>query len=326
MRWRLAVCLVLPWMAGCVDVEPGTSSDAIEAEQVVYAEYEQDRGAATARFLRAWRTGAPDRSRGVDRIRWIAIAHLLNQEGQGPRADIRHLLLQSLDDEDAEIASRAALALVHVKHPAVMNGLLDTVESPTTDAGVREVATHALRTKLNRRMFSAEEGDREVLLRRLDLTCGVKPPSAGMDAVCDAAREPLRDYRRERSLEACAAREGAQVAACIEQMRAPHAACTSGLEPLTTPLKGLPIRADNQFSGKVVVGIVIDPSGAATSPRLLSSQWRPSQGTAGQPDGYETAILVAVSQWTYPPRSAPCRHEVPVVVDMGDSDERATVE
>lgn len=312
-------------MVGCVFFEPGDASGVIEAERAVHTEYESDRAGATTRFLRSWRTGKPRQAQGVDRIRWIAIADLLVQEKQGPVAEYRTFLLESLEHEDPEVASRAALALTHVTHPAVVNALLDSVES-SADPTVRAAAVRTLKTKVTLRVFSDDDGDRATLLRRLDLTCGVKAPRAGMDAVCDSAKEDLRRYRHARALEACTNREGAQVAACIEHLARPFPACLPGLEPIEYSLKGLPFRRDNTFSGKILIGVVIDRAGEVTSPLVVSTQWRPAQHSAGAPKGYDEAIVASVLTWKYPPPPTTCLHEVPVQVDWGDGEGAQVIE
>ena len=89
-------------------------------------------------------------------------------------------------------------------------------------------------------------------------------------------------------------------------------ACSSGLTPTSTVPPKLPPRLHNEFSGKAQVSFVINPDGQVLSPSIVSAEWHPVGRSAGQPVGYNEAILSAVAQWRYPHRQHACRHQVPV--------------
>lgn len=92
----------------------------------------------------------------------------------------------------------------------------------------------------------------------------------------------------------------------------PPPTCPSGLTPKSTVPPRLPPRLHNEFSGKAQVSFVIGPAGQVQSPVIVSTEWHPVGRSAGQPIGYNEAVLSVVAQWRYPRRPNACRHLVPV--------------
>jgi hypothetical protein len=103
---------------------------------------------------------------------------------------------------------------------------------------------------------------------------------------------------------------GITLSACAAAGSLPS--CSSGLIPVSTVPPTLPRKLHNEFTGKAQVSFVIDPAGHVQSLSIISSDWHPLGRSAGQPVGYNEAILSAVAQWRYPPRQQSCRHQVPV--------------
>ena len=103
---------------------------------------------------------------------------------------------------------------------------------------------------------------------------------------------------------------GIALGACAVAETSP--ACSSGLTPIKTVPPKLPPRLHNEFFGKAQVSFVINPAGQVQSPIIVSAEWHPVGRSAGQPIGYNEAILSAVAQWRYPHREHACRHQVPV--------------
>ena len=99
----------------------------------------------------------------------------------------------------------------------------------------------------------------------------------------------------------------------------PPPTCSSGLTPTSTVPPKLPPRLHNEFSGKTQVSFVISPAGHVQSPVIVSTEWHPVGRSAGQPIGYNEAILSAVAQWRYPYRPHACRHQVPVEFQVAGS-------
>ena len=211
----MTLMLVQPLLAGCLVVERGGMSEEDEAGLKVYREYEADPAAATARFLEAWRTGAPRRSQDKARSRWIAIAGLLSSRGQGPTNEFRMFLIESLDDTNPAIAVQAARELTLVAGKDVVNALLDKTASTAADATVREASAMALIEKVEMRMFSSSEGDEAVLLDRLTAACVAPQRTTQLVALCEQAKQALSRRAEERKLDACVGRPIASPADCI---------------------------------------------------------------------------------------------------------------
>lgn len=207
--------LVLPLLAGCPVVERGGVSEEEDAGLKVYREYEADPATATARFLEAWRTGAPRRAQGKARSRWIAIAGLLSSRGQGPTNELRMFLVESLDDAKPAIAVQAARELTGVAGKDVVNALLDKTASTAADATVREASAMALIEKVDMQVFSAAEGDEVVLLDRLTVDCAASQRTTQLVALCEQTKQALSRRAEERKLDACVGRPIASPADCI---------------------------------------------------------------------------------------------------------------
>ena len=95
--------------------------------------------------------------------------------------------------------------------------------------------------------------------------------------------------------------------------------CSAELVPESTVPPKLPPKLHNEFTGIAQVSFVIDSAGHVQSPTIVSADWHPIGRSAGQPVGYNEAILSAVALWRYPPRQQPCRHQVPVEFQLEDS-------
>ena len=92
----------------------------------------------------------------------------------------------------------------------------------------------------------------------------------------------------------------------------PPPPCSSGLAPTSTVPPKLPPRLHNEFSGKAQVSFVISTAGQVQSPVIVSAEWHPVGRSAGQPIGYNKAVLSAVVRWRYPRRQHACRHQATV--------------
>lgn len=103
---------------------------------------------------------------------------------------------------------------------------------------------------------------------------------------------------------------------------APHAGagplpdCASGLTPVLMVAPELPRRLHNEFIGSARVSFIIGPAGDVRSPVIVSSKWQAVGRSAGQPVGYDEAVLSAVAQWRYPHRPHACRHQAPVELQV----------
>jgi hypothetical protein len=69
----------------------------------------------------------------------------------------------------------------------------------------------------------------------------------------------------------------------------------------------LPPRLHNSFEGYAVVEFEVGEDGAVHRPRIASVEWNPVGRARGEPEGYEEAILSAVSQWRYASQDQQCR-------------------
>ena len=85
------------------------------------------------------------------------------------------------------------------------------------------------------------------------------------------------------------------------------AACAGEPVPVASVAPTLPPRLHNTFEGYVVVEFELSEDGQVQRPRTRLSEWTPVGSARGEPEGYEGAVLSAVSQWRYPPQEQPCR-------------------
>lgn len=319
----LALSLVVPLFAGCLQVEDDVSA-AEKADQAVYAEYAEDRAAATAHFLQQWNASQPDQSQGVDRARWIAVAGIMSHQTQGPTATFKRFLIDNLSHPDPAMAIRAARELKRVTGREVVVALLDTASSPVAEAARRDAAASALNEKIQQQLFSGD--DRDVLLDRLGTDCAASPRTPQMVALCKGAEQALSRHAQTKRLDACVGRPIASPAACLREAVAPLPACPPNIEPVASPHGKFPFKAGSEFWAKFIVGFVIDTSGAVHTPHALSTDWRPGPNNKEGPEAYEAAVLAVIARWKYPPRAAPCRHEIPFEVSMGDVGPQPQVE
>lgn len=212
-----ALLFALPLIAGCIYVDGQRSTEEDKAGLEVYAEYEKDPAASTARFLQAWKTGAPQASRGVERSRWIAITGLLANRKQGPVNEFKHFLVESLDDTKPAIGVQAAREMANVAGTEVVNALLDKVESPDADAALRDAAAMSLIEKIDMQVFSHPEGDREALLDRLGSACTSQQRTSQLSALCARAKPALAKHAEENRVDACVGRPVESPADCIRE-------------------------------------------------------------------------------------------------------------
>ena len=80
----------------------------------------------------------------------------------------------------------------------------------------------------------------------------------------------------------------------------------------------LPRQLHNEYEGSALVGFIVTIEGKVASPAIVSSNWR-AVGRGGETSiGYDEAILVAVSKWTYQQPLAPCRKEERIRLSFGE--------
>lgn len=85
------------------------------------------------------------------------------------------------------------------------------------------------------------------------------------------------------------------------------ATCDNELEAVHRVPPELPPKLHNDFEGYAVIQFVVDEDGTVDRPNIEAAQWHPIGLSGGEPEGYEEAILAAISKWRYPPRAQPCR-------------------
>lgn len=120
---------------------------------------------------------------------------------------------------------------------------------------------------------------------------------------------------------ACAQPKEVSSAACSQKEVTRIEACPSMVAPIASPHGRFPFSVDSEFQARFVVAFVISRDGSVESPRIASTDWRPGPNIKEGPKAYQDAVLASVSRWKYPPREAPCRHELPFEVSMGGADQ-----
>ena len=85
------------------------------------------------------------------------------------------------------------------------------------------------------------------------------------------------------------------------------AACSPEPVPVARVAPELPLLLHNDFEGYAVVEFELSEDGQVQRPRIRSADWIPVGRTRGEPQGYEEAILSAVSRWRYAPQERQCR-------------------
>ncbi|WP_313221390.1 hypothetical protein [Pseudoxanthomonas mexicana] len=119
---------------------------------------------------------------------------------------------------------------------------------------------------------------------------------------------------------ACTHAQEASSAKCSHTEVSRIGTCPSAVAPIASPYGRFPFSVDSEFQARFVVAFVIRRDGSVESPRIASTDWRPGPNIKEGPKPYQDAVLASVSRWKYPPRDAPCRHELPFEVSMGDAD------
>jgi hypothetical protein len=94
--------------------------------------------------------------------------------------------------------------------------------------------------------------------------------------------------------------------------------CDPSPQPISRAIPELPPKLHDTFEGHSVVQFVIGSDGQVHEPRIESSEWI-AVGRAGpEPEGYESAILAAISKWRYPPREESCRATAQITIDFDE--------
>ncbi len=91
-----------------------------------------------------------------------------------------------------------------------------------------------------------------------------------------------------------------------EPSQARPAPCATVLVPVDATAPVLPAEMHNEFSGSAHVQYVVRENGSVSSPEILRVEWRPIGNAAGEPLGYEAAILEAVASWSFTPQPSAC--------------------
>ena len=84
------------------------------------------------------------------------------------------------------------------------------------------------------------------------------------------------------------------------------APCATVLVPVDATAPVLPAEIHNEFSGSAYVQYVVRENGTVSSPEILRAEWRATGNAAGEPVGYELAILEAVASWSFTPQPSAC--------------------
>lgn len=83
--------------------------------------------------------------------------------------------------------------------------------------------------------------------------------------------------------------------------------CDADFQPISRAAPRLPSKLHNEFEGHAVVQFVVSADGHVYEPSIASSDWSSVGSARGEPEGYEEAILAAITKWRYPPRTEACR-------------------
>jgi hypothetical protein len=92
--------------------------------------------------------------------------------------------------------------------------------------------------------------------------------------------------------------------------------CDAGIEPISQVTPVLPPRLHNAFEGYALVEFEVRTDGRVIRPRIRTAEWTAVGRTHGAPDGYDEAIVAAVSQWIYPPTEQQCRATTRMVIEF----------
>ena len=84
-------------------------------------------------------------------------------------------------------------------------------------------------------------------------------------------------------------------------------ACDDDLQAIRREAPELPPGLHNEFEGYAVIRFLVRGDGKVHGPSIESSEWSPVGLTRGAPEGYDEAVLAAISKWQYPRRKDPCR-------------------
>jgi hypothetical protein len=96
------------------------------------------------------------------------------------------------------------------------------------------------------------------------------------------------------------------------------AACNPDAVPITRVAPALPPRLHNSFEGYAVVEFELSPEGQVQRAQIRTAEWTPVGRARGEPDGYEEALLSAVSQWRYGPVEQQCRATTRIEFQLED--------
>lgn len=83
--------------------------------------------------------------------------------------------------------------------------------------------------------------------------------------------------------------------------------CNPDPVPITRVTPTLPAQLHNTFEGYAVVELEVSERGEVQRPRILSEEWNPVGRARSEPEGYEEAILSAVSRWRFSSVERKCR-------------------
>ena len=84
-------------------------------------------------------------------------------------------------------------------------------------------------------------------------------------------------------------------------------ACPPDLMPIERAAPAFPPRLHNYYEGHAQVAFDVSKDGQVRQPEILSAEWTPVGRARGEPEGYEEAILSAMSHWRYAPVNQHCR-------------------
>ena len=91
--------------------------------------------------------------------------------------------------------------------------------------------------------------------------------------------------------------------------------CPMDLAPTSAEAPRLPGRLHNEYAGVAQVDLVVGVDGRVWDPLITSLQLRPVGHAGNRPEGYEAAVLSAVSRWRYPHQVAACRKRISITLD-----------